>query len=143
MIRQCQTCGRHYPIPFLLQKNDPECPYVRCGIDQTVHPKWDECDDWKENKMTNNEIKKAIGKPALYEGLAEEATELAHAALKMARILRGENPTPALSYEVRNAVIEEYSDLKIYLDILDIQISAPIYTTKVIRMIDRIQEAKE
>ena len=53
MIRQCQTCGRHYPIPFLLQENDPECPYVRCGIDQTVHPKWDACDDWKEESVIN------------------------------------------------------------------------------------------
>lgn len=35
-----------------------------------------------------------IGLPAMHEQLAEEATELAKEALKMARILRGENPTP-------------------------------------------------
>lgn len=36
----------------------------------------------------------AIGSPAMLEQLAEEATELAQAALKAARILRKENPTP-------------------------------------------------
>ncbi len=35
-----------------------------------------------------------IGEPAVYEQLAEECSELAKAALKMARILRNENPTP-------------------------------------------------
>lgn len=44
--------------------------------------------------MTEISILDAIGEPAMYEMLAEEATELAHAAQKMARILRGEKPTP-------------------------------------------------
>lgn len=35
-----------------------------------------------------------IGKAAMLEQLAEEAAELAQAALKCARIERGENPTP-------------------------------------------------
>lgn len=35
-----------------------------------------------------------IGEAACLEQLAEEAAELAQAALKMARIIRGENPTP-------------------------------------------------
>lgn len=34
-----------------------------------------------------------IGRPAMLEQLAEEASELAKAALKLARIDRGENPT--------------------------------------------------
>ena len=36
--------------------------------------------------MTDNEIRKAIGEPALLEGMAEEAVELAKEALKLARI---------------------------------------------------------
>ena len=35
-----------------------------------------------------------IGEAAMLEQLAEECTELAKAALKMARIIRKENPTP-------------------------------------------------
>ena len=35
-----------------------------------------------------------IGTSAKLEQLAEEAAELSQAALKLARVLRGENPTP-------------------------------------------------
>lgn len=40
-----------------------------------------------------------IGLPALLEQTAEECTELAHACLKEARRLRGENPTPKTTPE--------------------------------------------
>lgn len=45
--------------------------------------------------------------PALLEQLAEEAAELAQAALKYARILRGENPTPVNVYKAHANLIEE------------------------------------
>jgi len=61
-----------------------------------------------------------ISKPALFEQLAEEATELAHAALKYARILREENPTPVTPEEGYAKIIEEYSDLIQCSRILDI-----------------------
>lgn len=48
---------------------------------------------------------------ALYEQLAEEAAELAHAAQKMARKLRGENPTPVTEEFIRHSVWEEYNDV--------------------------------
>ena len=56
-------------------------------------------------------IERLIGKPALLEQLAEEATELAKAALKQARILRGENPTPVTEQKAIANVIEEYTDV--------------------------------
>lgn len=56
-------------------------------------------------------IEQLIGKPALLEQLAEEATELAKAALKQARILRGDNPTPVTEQEAYDNVIEEYTDV--------------------------------
>lgn len=52
-----------------------------------------------------------IGSPAMLEQLAEEATELAHAALKLARIERGENPTPVLEKDAMDHLIEEYTDV--------------------------------
>lgn len=52
-----------------------------------------------------------IGKSAMLEQLAEEATELAHAALKLARIERGENPTPVLKDAAVSHLIEEYTDV--------------------------------
>ena len=52
-----------------------------------------------------------IGSPAMLEQLAEEAMELAHAALKLARIERGENPTPVLKEDAMDHLIEEYADV--------------------------------
>lgn len=52
-----------------------------------------------------------IGAAAMFEQLAEEATELAHAALKLARIKRGENPTPVLKEDAMDHLIEEYTDV--------------------------------
>ncbi len=40
------------------------------------------------------DIIKEIGTAAMLEQLAEECTELGKAALKMARIIRKDNPTP-------------------------------------------------
>jgi len=48
---------------------------------------------------------------ALYEQLAEEAVELAHAALKYARVLRKESPTPVTETQAMMAVGQEYNDL--------------------------------
>ena len=63
-----------------------------------------------EDEKVGN-IEKIIGKPALLEQLAEEAAELAKVALKHARILRGENPTPVTEKEACDSVIEEYTDV--------------------------------
>lgn len=52
-----------------------------------------------------------IGAAAMLEQLAEEATELAHAALKLARIERGENPSPVLKEVAMDHLIEEYTDV--------------------------------
>ena len=52
-----------------------------------------------------------IGAAAMLEQLAEEATELAHAALKLARIERGKNPTPVLKEDAMDHLIEEYTDV--------------------------------
>ena len=57
------------------------------------------------------EIVNRIGAPAMYEQLAEEAAELAHAALKTARVLRNENPTPVTPSLAFDMVSEEYSDV--------------------------------
>ena len=46
-----------------------------------------------------------IGLPALLEQLAEECGELTQAALKLARLRRGENPTPKTEKECRDALV--------------------------------------
>ena len=52
-----------------------------------------------------------IGTTAMLEQMAEEAAELAQAALKLARIKRGENPTPVTEEEAWKHLVEEYIDV--------------------------------
>lgn len=54
---------------------------------------------------------KEIGEPAMLEMLAEELVECAHEALKLARVKRGENPTPRNEKEVSASLREEWSDV--------------------------------
>lgn len=60
-------------------------------------------------------IYQRIGKPATLEQAAEECAELAHALLKEARRLRGENPTPKTAIECGKAIQEEISDVLLCL----------------------------
>lgn len=43
--------------------------------------------------------------------LAEESSELAHAALKLRRALEGKNPTPVSIREASDALVEEIADV--------------------------------
>ena len=54
---------------------------------------------------------KEIGEPAMLEMLAEELAECAHEVLKLARVLRHENPTPKTEKEVRESLREEWTDV--------------------------------
>lgn len=56
-------------------------------------------------------IRENISQEALLELLAEEATELAKAALKLSRIHRCENPTPVSSDQATSELLEEWSDV--------------------------------
>lgn len=56
-------------------------------------------------------IARSIGWEAMYTQLAEEAAELAQAALKVARIMHGTNPTPISLIEAKDMVREELTDV--------------------------------
>lgn len=53
-----------------------------------------------------------IGRPAMLEQMAEEAAELAQAALKLARVLRAENPTPVTLEEAKMNLTAEFTDVQ-------------------------------
>lgn len=53
-----------------------------------------------------------IGTPAMLEQMAEEAAELAQAALKLARVLRAENTTPVTLEEAKMNLTEEFTDVQ-------------------------------
>ena len=56
-------------------------------------------------------IARSIGWEAMYTQLAEEAAELSQAALKVARIMHGTNPTPISLIEAKDMVREEFTDV--------------------------------
>lgn len=66
------------------------------------------------------DVASIIGDAALLEQTAEECVELAHACLKMARIIRKENPTPAAYEEMMAKIEEETADVYICLEQLEV-----------------------
>lgn len=58
-------------------------------------------------------ILETIGTEAVLEQLAEEASELSQAALKLARKLRGVNPTPKTEEECWSVLLEEIADVQV------------------------------
>lgn len=75
--------------------------------------------------------------------VAEEAVELAHAAMKMQRILNGTNPTPVTEKEALGKVMEEICDLYNALEVLKLDVSLKyegIRKKKMARWVERIQK---
>lgn len=68
--------------------------------------------------MSNEPVYKSLSTPAVMEQLAEECTELGKAALKAARIMRGENPTPMLLEDALENLVEESADVHVCLVVL-------------------------
>ena len=85
-------------------------------------------------------IRQTVPTPALCEAIAEEATELAQAALKYARILRNENPTPANKVDVMKNLSEEVGDVMLCLDVCNIGPDRNVMAAKLERWVQRVQE---
>ena len=83
-------------------------------------------------------VKDTIGIAAVYEQLAEECAELGKAALKCARVIRGENPTPVTMEEALADLREEYTDTVLVADELGVRPDYAIYAQKLGRWYDRI-----
>lgn len=60
------------------------------------------------------DIKDLVDRNTLLLGLAEEAAELAQAALKLHRVLDGKNPTPVPLADAIKALHEEIADVDLY-----------------------------
>ena len=86
----------------------------------------------------SREIRQKVPEAALYEQLAEECVELAHAALKLARIKRGENPTPVSAKEAMSAVMEEYTDLRLVAFVLEMLWDTEVFERKLLRWKERL-----
>ena len=69
--------------------------------------------------MSDFEVICSLGEPALLEQLAEECSELAQAALKLARLERGENPTPKTEEECVENLLEELGDVNLCMSVVE------------------------
>jgi NTP pyrophosphatase (non-canonical NTP hydrolase) len=65
-------------------------------------------------------IREKIPMTELMAGLAEEASELAQAALKLRRCYDGTNPTPADPDAQYERFLEEIGDTELYIDQLSV-----------------------
>jgi len=63
-------------------------------------------------------IKSRLPKTELLAALAEEASELAQAALKLRRVLDGTSPTPVTEEQATANLLEEYGDVLNCVDVL-------------------------
>lgn len=72
-------------------------------------------------------IRSQLSYPEQMAGLAEEATELAHAALKLRRAIDGSNPTPVTEREAVNNLIEEIGDVLLCLEVLGFPVEPAAY----------------
>ena len=57
-------------------------------------------------------VRGKLSDPELLANLAEEAAELAQAALKMRRVMDGSNPTPVTFQEAHEKLLEEITDVE-------------------------------
>lgn len=99
-----------------------------------VSPQWINLD----NEL--NFIEEHMTRASLYEMFAEEATELAQASLKMARILRQENPTPVGPKDAYMSIEEEWNDLFLVMRVLSLTTDYVTLKKKADRWIKRIKE---
>lgn len=69
-----------------------------------------------------NIIKQKVPVTELLAGLAEEASELAQAALKLRRVYDGTNPTPVKEEDAQERLYEEMADVKLYCSMLKVNV---------------------
>ena len=85
-------------------------------------------------------VDKYLSHTELLAQLAEEAAELSQAALKVRRVIDGQNPTPVTYDSAYANLVEEYSDVVCCLQELQIDYSPEIIDEKKKRWIQRLKE---
>lgn len=93
------------------------------------------------------QVIEALGLPAVLEQCAEELAELTQAALKMARKLRGENPTPMTHAQAAEHLHEELGDVRLCLNVLDAAMggddTTAVEAEKLRRWLERINQEQK
>ena len=89
------------------------------------------------------DISNSLSEAARYEQLAEECSELAQAALKKARKLRGENYTPKSMKEIDASIDEEWADILLVKDVCGLNTNWNMFEQKSDRWRERLKKCKE
>ena len=129
----------------------PDCKY--CQVDEVcVNADCPMCADFcpvvdvpgvcrfEEREVTMDKIKNYLPDEEILAQLAEEAAELAQAALKLRRVIDGTNPTPKTREDAFGSLIEEYSDVVSCCRELNILPAEIIIAGKKERWINRLKE---
>ena len=90
------------------------------------------------------DVQFGVSERSLLEQLAEEAAELAQAALKYIRTFKdSDNPTPVGEVEALNRIHEEFTDVLLVCDLLGIEKQDDVYLRKLHRWHERLKENEE
>lgn len=95
--------------------------------------------------LTPIDLANSISRPALLEQLAEECTECAQSALKLARIKRGENPTASDYGPAYDHLQEEMGDVlnlmtvMLFTELWDGNMVAKTRNEKMMRWSERLE----
>ena len=88
-------------------------------------------------------VRAVLSREELLAQLAEEATELAHAALKLRRVYVGTNPTPVPLRDALDNLMEEIADVQLLLEVLELDQHWPEYgvikESKIQRWVSRLE----
>ena len=87
----------------------------------------------------DEQIKDYISQSEILAQLAEEAAELAQAALKLRRAMDGQNPTPVSFADAYHNFIAEYSDVTLCLRDLAMNYSPSVIEQKLKRWLKRLK----
>lgn len=92
-----------------------------------------------------NIITQKVPVTELLAGLAEEASELAQAALKLRRVYDGTNPTPVKEEDAQERLYEEMADVKLYCSMLKVNVKyiSEIMLSKQKRWEQRLMEGEQ
>lgn len=95
-----------------------------------------------KNEYNIEQIRELVTTPAILEQMAEECSELCQALLKKARRLRGENYTPMTLNEIDRNIIEEFTDVIVCANTLNLSIDNDLYFEKLQRWVNRNEDNK-
>lgn len=102
-----------------------------------------EKDSTPKNNSVSSEIEyiaKNLDDSDLFLQMAEEAAELSQACLKYVRAHKGNNPTKDSEDIYLKGIIEEFTDVQVCAEAIDITADSDIHDSKIHRWADRIRK---